>query len=255
MNDRRRILEASNLGRSFAFPGGEVEVLKGVDLIVLAGEIVAIQGQSGVGKSTLLNLVGLLDEPTRGSVTYHDASGTRYNTETLRARDRAFLRNQFLGFVFQFYHLLPDMDVLENVLVPTMVHRTWFQFGREKRALIDRARELLARVGVSHRERHKVTTLSGGERQRVAIARALMNDPRLVLCDEPTGNLDTVTSERIHELFRELNESLGTTFLIVTHDTHLAAQAERSLMMIDGAFCTDEAEPEPSAVRRANHRS
>ncbi|MGE3164188.1 MAG: ABC transporter ATP-binding protein [Planctomycetota bacterium] len=250
MSEPMPILEATDLSRSFTFPGGNVEVLKGVSLTVLTGEIVAIQGESGVGKSTLLNLIGLLDVPTRGSVTYHEAGGRRHNTATLNAAGRAHLRNRFLGFVFQFYHLLPDMDVLENVLIPTMVNRSWFAYNRERRALRDRARDLLARVGVSHRESHRVTTLSGGERQRVAIARALMNDPRLVLCDEPTGNLDTTTSERIHELFRELNETLGTTFLIVTHDRHLAKQAGRSLLMVDGQFCADAAATEPDPVRR-----
>lgn len=248
MNEKPLIVETRDLSRSFKFQGGETEVLRGVDLKVYSGEILSIQGASGVGKSTLLNLVGLLDEPSRGSVLYHRDDGTTVSTAALRPREQAKLRNDFLGFVFQFYHLLPDMDVLENVLVPAMVSKTWFRFNREKKQIRARARDLLEKVGVIDRERQRVTTLSGGERQRVAIARALMNEPRLVLCDEPTGNLDTQTSARIHELFLELNQSLGTTFLIVTHDTLLAAQAERSLMMVDGRFQNESPSPTVGAA-------
>lgn len=244
------ILECKNVSRSFASPSGKVEVLKGVDLAIRAGEIVSIRGSSGVGKSTLLNVIGLLDQPTSGSVLYFRENKPVLDSATIRNRQRALLRNEFLGFVFQFYHLLADMSVLENVMLPTMMRRSWLSFAFAKRQIRERAQSLLEQVGVSHRAKHRPNTLSGGERQRVAIARALMNQPRLLLCDEPTGNLDTETSERIHDLFLELNETLGTTFLIVTHDNHLASQTQRSVEMIDGRFDTADIGPdlEPGAA-------
>ncbi|MEM7165925.1 MAG: ABC transporter ATP-binding protein [Planctomycetota bacterium] len=238
MSSERLILETKQLRRAFSSPGGKVEVLKGVDLRIREGEILAIQGPSGVGKSTLLNILGLLDDPTGGDLFFYHENGRATNSTRISGKGRAALRNDLLGFVFQFYHLLPDVNVVENVMLPTMMRCSWWRYGRRKKEVRERAMQLLARVGITDRATHKPSTLSGGERQRAAIARALMNRPRLLLCDEPTGNLDMETSEQIHELFTELNETLGSTILIVTHDTHLAAQSHRQLTMIDGRFDT-----------------
>lgn len=236
MSNRRLILETKQLRRAFASAGGPVEVLKGVDLQVYESEILAIQGPSGVGKSTFLNILGLLDDPTSGDLLFYHENGQATNSTAISASKRAGLRNDMLGFVFQFYHLLPDVTILENVMLPTMMRCGWWRYKKRKKDIVERARQLLERVGISDRAQHKPSTLSGGERQRAAIARALMNRPRLLLCDEPTGNLDMETSEQIHDLFTELNETLGSTILIVTHDNHLAQRSHRQLTMIDGRF-------------------
>ena len=197
--------------------------------------MVSVMGMSGVGKSTLLNILGLLDTASSGQVIYHLEQGP-VEGSGLKEDERAALRNEQIGFVFQFYHLLPDVNVIDNVLLPSMIRRSGARFRREKKQLTERAADLLARVGLSGREKQMPGTLSGGERQRVAIARALMNQPRLLLCDEPTGNLDARTSETMHTLFTELNETYRTTFLFVTHDPSLAKRAEIQKVMIDGVF-------------------
>ncbi|MEE8143109.1 MAG: ABC transporter ATP-binding protein [Planctomycetota bacterium] len=230
------VLRARGLIKNYSSPGGEeLSVLRGIDLDLHRGEVHAVMGLSGVGKSTLLNILGLLDSPSSGDLVY-SFNSREIDVSSLPDLERARLRNELLGFVFQFYHLLPDLTVLENVLLPAMISQTRFQFRRNRSDHLERARSLLSQVGVLEREQHHPSMLSGGERQRVAIARALMKKPALLLCDEPTGNLDTETSEKIHDLIEELNRSLNTTVLIVTHDPGLAERAHRTLHMVDGRF-------------------
>jgi lipoprotein-releasing system ATP-binding protein len=229
------VLEARGITRSFELGDRKLEVLRGIDLVVREGEIVSVMGMSGVGKSTLLHIMGLLDTPTTGTVVYHLPEGP-VETSGLHENRRAALRNESIGFIFQFYHLLPDLSVAENVLLPAMIRRSAARFRRERKTLVERAHMLIARVGLADRRDQMPSTLSGGERQRVAIARALMNKPRLLLCDEPTGNLDARTSEQMHALFAELNERYRTTFLFVTHDVSLARRADVQKVMIDGKF-------------------
>lgn len=238
MNKQQTVIEATGLHRHFQQAGGKLEVLRGIDLSVEKGEMVAVLGLSGVGKSTLLNLLGLLDTPSSGEILFHTPDGV-IAAHRLTENERASLRSQFIGFVFQFFHLLPDLNVLENVMLPAMVSHTNSDFRQQREALQKRALDLIAHVGLTGREEQAPNTLSGGERQRVAIARGLMNDPALLLCDEPSGNLDSVTSEKIHGLFATLSENLGTTILTVTHDPTLASRAHRRLTMVDGKFVTD----------------
>ncbi|MFN0059050.1 MAG: ABC transporter ATP-binding protein [Planctomycetota bacterium] len=229
------VVEAAQLKKSYPAPGGELEVLRGIDLKLRRGEFVAVMGLSGVGKSTLLNIIGLLDHATSGQLLFH-IDGRAVDAVQLTHSERAQLCNRSIGFVFQFFHLLPDLNVLENVLLPSMIHRTRREYRAARPALEARARELLERMRIIDRAYHRPNALSGGERQRVAIARALMNSPSLVLCDEPTGNLDKKTSEVIHDLFKQLNRELGTSILVVTHDPNLAMRADRTLQMVDGQF-------------------
>lgn len=226
------------LHKEFRMEGLSVPVLRGCELDVHKGEILAVVGLSGVGKSTLLNIMGLLDTPSAGTLVYNgrDESFRGGDLADLGLESKCRMRNRHFGFVFQFYHLLPDLTVLENVLLPAMILRTTKRFRSERTTLTERARDLLGRVGVLDRADFPSGRLSGGERQRVAIARSLMNDPELVFCDEPTGNLDTVTGDKIHELLVELNRELQTAFVIVTHDIGLARLAHRTLTMRDGLF-------------------
>jgi lipoprotein-releasing system ATP-binding protein len=213
-------------------------VLKGINLQIKQGEILAVLGQSGVGKSTLLNLLGLLDAPTSGSIYYYGSDPKFKNRDfsVLSLSEKSELRNLHVGFVFQFYHLLPDLTVMENVLLPTMLRTRREDYRRPKEHFRQRAESLLERVGIHHRKDFPPTRLSGGERQRAAIARALINEPELVLCDEPTGNLDTRTGSRIHDLILDLNAETRISFVLVTHDEGLARIAHRRLRMIDGLF-------------------
>ena len=213
-------------------------VLKGVDLEIRRGEILSIVGHSGVGKSTLLNLLGLLDTPTTGSLVYRGRNGERTECDLTRMshNERARIRNQEFGFVFQFYHLLPDLSVVENVLLPAMILHGRSAYTTRKKELEAKAEGLLDRVGILARKDFSPTQLSGGERQRAAIARALLNNPQVVFCDEPTGNLDTTTGAKIHELILELQRTLNVSFVIVTHDQELAGLARRTLVMRDGVF-------------------
>ncbi len=243
------VLEARSICRDFELADRRIQVLRGIDLEVREGEMVSVMGMSGVGKSTLLNVLGLLDTATSGKVIYHLDRGA-VEASNMNEDQRAQLRNNYIGFVFQFYHLLPDVTVLENVLLPAMICRSAAQYRRERRELTDRAAALLKRVGLEGREKQSPGTLSGGERQRVAIARALMNKPRLLLCDEPTGNLDARTSQSMHLLFTELNELYKTTFLFVTHDPSLAKRAPTQKVMVDGKF---EKISLAQALDEANH--
>ncbi|UAB71548.1 lipoprotein-releasing ABC transporter ATP-binding protein LolD [Vibrio sp. SCSIO 43132] len=201
----------------------ETEVLKGVSFSLKAGELVSIVGSSGSGKSTLLHVLGALDEPTQGKVSFQSKE-----LATLNSSQQAKLRNQEIGFVYQFHHLLADFTALENVAMPLMIG------GQSPAKAKSAAKTLLAKVGLEHRLEHRPAELSGGERQRVAIARALVNEPSLVLADEPTGNLDHTSALAIYDLMRELNKESGTAFLVVTHDNELADKMDRKLHMQDG---------------------
>lgn len=226
--------------------GSELKVLQELDLQIDEAEMVAIVGMSGVGKSTLLHCLGLLDTPTTGEITYRDGDRIWRSTD-LSEDDRCQLRNHFIGFVFQFFHLLPDLNVLENVMLPTVISQETGEWNRNRSKLESRGESLLERVGLKGRERQSPGTLSGGERQRVAIARALMMSPKLLLCDEPTGNLDSRTSESIHQLLRELHQDLSTSILVVTHDPDLASRADRRLQMIDGRFQKESADDQETS--------
>jgi len=225
-----RLLIADGLSKTY---GTVVKTLAldGVSFELERGEFVSIVGQSGSGKSTLLNLVGLLDTPTEGRVEIggRDASNAG-------RKERAALRNQFIGFVFQFHHLLPEFSVLENVLMPSLVADSR---GRATEAQRDRAVEVLGMLGLEGLEDKNANQLSGGQKQRVAIARALMNEPPLVLADEPTGNLDTTNTSAVYELFRTINRESGTAFVIVTHDRGVAQRTDRILEVVDGRLVQD----------------
>ncbi|HSF15363.1 MAG TPA: ABC transporter ATP-binding protein [Vicinamibacteria bacterium] len=223
------MLEARNLVKTYRTDGRNVPVLRGVDLRVAEGEMVAVVGASGVGKSTLMHVLGTLDVPDEGKVLLEGN-----DLFALDEEERTRLRNETIGFIFQFHHLLPEFTALENVAMPLRIARA----SREEAAA--RAREVLAALGLRDRSFHRPAQLSGGEQQRVAVARALVNDPRLVLADEPTGNLDTATSRDLVALLRSLHERRGLTSIVVTHSNVVASVCDRVLRMEDGRV--DEAE-------------
>ena len=230
MNDG--LLACSGLSRIYQDGQRELQVLNQVDLVIQPGDMVAIVGSSGSGKSTLLHCLGGLDQPSAGVVSYQGQPINQWSNNQLAA-----WRNHALGFVYQFHHLLPEFSALENVAMPQLIA------GVKTAEALKKAADMLAYVGLSAREKHRPAELSGGERQRVAIARALVNHPKLVLADEPTGNLDAQTAEQIYALLRRLNQELGTAFVIVTHDQQLAAQLPRVLQLHRGHLQTPVATP------------
>ncbi|CAO97024.1 lipoprotein-releasing ABC transporter ATP-binding protein LolD [Erwinia tasmaniensis] len=217
------LLQCDNLCKRYQEGSVHTDVLRNVTFSVRPGEMAAIVGSSGSGKSTLMHLLGGLDTPTSGDVLF---DGNSLNAMSSAAK--AALRNRELGFIYQFHHLLPDFSALENVAMPLLIAKT------AKTQAQERAAQMLKAVGLEHRAAHRPSELSGGERQRVAIARALVNNPRLVLADEPTGNLDARNADAIFELLNELNQKQGTAFLVVTHDLHLAKRLRRQMEMRDG---------------------
>ena len=220
---------ARDVRKSFEHRGRTLEVLRGIDLAIEEREFVGIVGQSGAGKSTLLHCMGTLDLPTSGSIQVAGEEIT-----TLPSRRLAALRNRSIGFVFQFHHLLPEFSALENVVMPALIQ------GKKRRDAEGRALALLEEVGLSSRSSHRPGELSGGEQQRVALARALMLEPKLLLADEPTGNLDSATSRQIHDLLFSINRDRGTTIVVVTHNMTLAASMPRVITLRDGRVERDE---------------
>lgn len=216
------MIRATNIRKSY----DQLEVLKGVDLHIKEREIISIVGASGAGKTTLLQILGTLDKPS----VENNSSLFINNTNVLELNDKEIskFRNLNLGFIFQFHQLLPEFNALENVCIPAFIA------GKEKKETEQEAKKLLDYLGVSHRSHHFPSELSGGEQQRVAVARALINKPKVIFADEPSGNLDTKTAENLHNLFFQLREEFGQTFVIVTHNEELADMADRKLIMTDG---------------------
>lgn len=226
---REPLLIIKGLEKSFLHMGRVLPVLRGIDLQIDSGEVVAIVGKSGAGKSTLLHCMGTLDIPTRGSIQLG-----QYQLSGLSGARLAGIRNEMIGFVFQFHHLLPEFSALENVMMPGLIR------GGGRKALVERAEFLLSEMGLADRISHRPGELSGGEQQRVALARALVLKPRLILADEPTGNLDTQTSDAIHELFFDVNKQHGTTIVVVTHNIAFASSMPRVVTMLDGRIANDQ---------------
>lgn len=210
-------------GRNISKNYGHLQVLKGVDINIAQGEIVSIVGSSGAGKSTLLHILGTLDKPDNGEIYLKDQ-----RVDSLTGKALASFRNNNIGFIFQFHHLLPEFTAIENVCIPGWIA------GRQKKETIEKATDLLGTLGLKDRLENKPHQLSGGEQQRVAVARALINNPAIVMADEPTGNLDSANARDLHELFIELRNSFKQTFLIVTHNEELARMGDRILHMKDG---------------------
>lgn len=219
------MIEIKNIKKSF----GALQVLKGIDLKIEKGEVVSIVGQSGAGKTTLLQIIGTLDKADEGTVTINGM-----DTSKLSKAKLADFRNQHIGFVFQFHQLLPEFTALENIMIPAFIA------GKSKKEAKARAEELLAFMGLSDRASHKPAELSGGEKQRIAVARALVNSPEVILADEPSGSLDTQNKAELHQLFFDLRDKFGQTFVIVTHDEELATLTDRTIHMKDGRV--DESE-------------
>lgn len=215
------LLQVKNIEKSY----GALPVLRNVDLIVNKGEVVSIVGSSGAGKSTLLHIIGTLDKPDKGTVTLDGI-----NPFLLKDKKLSIFRNEKIGFVFQFHHLLPEFTAIENVIIPALLKKE-----NKKQANL-KATQLLDTLGLSNRLQHKPSEMSGGEQQRVAVARALMNNPAIVLADEPSGNLDSTNAKELHQLFFTLREAFQQTFIIVTHNEDLANMADRKLTMKDGNF-------------------
>jgi len=218
------MLNAINLSKEYKLGLNTLKVLKGINLTVNKGEVLGVVGPSGAGKSTLLHLLGGLDEPTAGKVTLDGK-----DISELDDNARAQLRNKYFGFVFQFYHLLPEFNAMENVMLPAVIKNS-----ETKMKIKERASDLLKRCGLSERLYHRPSELSGGEQQRVAVARALINIPKILFCDEPTGNLDTNTGLQIKSLLWQLNRDFNTTLVVVTHDNELVKDATRIIHLKDG---------------------
>jgi lipoprotein-releasing system ATP-binding protein len=220
----KEIVRVSGIGKSYRDNLSSLEVLRDINFSVARGEFLVIQGPSGAGKSTLLHILGGLDNPTTGEVYFQGK-----DIYTLDENARSNFRNQQIGFVFQFFHLLPELNALENVLLPGILRSWW-----ERKKSLAAALELLEKLGLSSRLKHRPGALSGGEQQRVALARALINHPQLLLCDEPTGNLDSENGKKILQLLTELNQSQKITIIMVTHDREIAGGASRVMHLKDG---------------------
>lgn len=218
------MIKATNIHKSY----GDLHVLKGVDIEIQQGEVVCIVGKSGAGKSTLLHILGTLDAADQGQVNIDGTDVSRLNVKEI-----ALFRNQRIGFIFQFHHLLPEFTALENVCIPAFIK------GEQEATAQKRAKELLDYLGLSGRLTHKPTQLSGGEQQRVAVARSLMNQPAVVFADEPSGNLDSASSQELHQLLFKLRDDFNQTFLIVTHNKELAEMSDRTVVMKDGRLTGD----------------
>lgn len=221
------MIQATDIVKSY----GSLQVLKGVNLTINQGEIISIMGDSGAGKTTLLQILGTLEKPDSGNLRIND-------TEVLNLSEKKLsrFRNEHIGFIFQFHHLLPEFTALENVCIPGLIAK------KNKPEIEKRAKELLDFLGLSARLDHKPSTMSGGEQQRVAVARALINNPSVVLADEPTGNLDSKNAEELHKLFFELRKEFNNTFVVITHNPELANLADRKLRMADGALLNNPSE-------------
>jgi lipoprotein-releasing system ATP-binding protein len=223
------VLAAAGITKNYRIGRQEIAVLRGVDLEIQPGEKVALLGASGAGKSTLLHVLGLLDPPTTGSVHFDGQA-----VQSLSIAQRARLRHRHIGFVFQFYHLIPELTALQNVLLARMMGSSVLQYWRQRKAARASAIAMLEHVGLGDRLQHRPAELSGGERQRVAIARALLAEPRVVLADEPTGNLDSTTAQGVVDLMFSIQQERGLAFLLVTHDEQLARRCDRVVRMKDG---------------------
>ena len=219
------MIEIQGITKSF----GELQVLKGIDLTINKGEVVSIVGPSGAGKTTLLQIMGTLDQADTGSVMINGVEVSR-----LKEKELSAFRNKQIGFVFQFHQLLPEFTALENVMIPALIQGV--SSGEASR----KAKEILELLGLTDRASHKPAELSGGEKQRVAVARALINNPAVIFADEPSGSLDSKNKEELHQLFFELREKLGQTFVIVTHDEGLAQLTDRTIHMVDGRISLDD---------------
>ena len=217
MNEK--MIEVLGITKSF----GELQVLKGIDLTIYKGEVVSVVGPSGAGKTTLLQIMGTLDKADSGSVVINGIEVGR-----LKEKELAAFRNKQIGFVFQFHQLLPEFTALENVMIPALIG------GKSSGEAMKKAKDTLAFLGLAERASHKPAELSGGEKQRVAVARALINDPAVIFADEPSGSLDSKNKEELHQVFFDLREKLGQTFVIVTHDEGLAQLTDRTIHMVDG---------------------
>jgi lipoprotein-releasing system ATP-binding protein len=229
VNTVEPLVRVENLHKSFDSQHKRTEVLKGVELTIYQGETLAIVGASGVGKSTFLYLLGTLDRPTAGKILYRGEDIFSWKEEKL-----ALFRNEKIGFIFQFHHLIPEFNALENAMMPGLIR------GMSRQEAAERAEQILVRVGLKDRLTHKQGELSGGEQQRVAVVRALLLKPEVLLADEPTGDLDTQTGNAIFELLCELNQELGTTMVLVTHNPELARRVPRRVTLVDGRVVKDE---------------
>lgn len=227
------MIDIKNVTKSF----GQLQVLKGIDLHINKGEVVSIVGPSGAGKTTLLQIIGTLDKPDGGQITIDGVDVNKLSKKKL-----SDFRNRSIGFVFQFHQLLPEFTALENIMIPAFIA------GMSKSEAKKRAEELLQFMGLSDRASHKPNELSGGEKQRIAVARALVNNPAVILADEPSGSLDSQNKEELHQLFFKLRDEFGQTFIIVTHDEHLAEITDRTIKMKDGVINEDEDENENQSL-------
>lgn len=231
------MITIKNIRKSF----GQLEVLKGIDLHIAKGEVVSIVGQSGAGKTTLIQIIGTLDKADSGEIIIDGNDISKLSTKKL-----ADFRNKHIGFVFQFHQLLPEFTALENIMIPAFIA------GKSRKEAKERAMELLDFMGLTERASHKPAELSGGEKQRVAVARALVNNPEVILADEPSGSLDSQNKRELHQLFFDLRNKFGQTFVIVTHDEELASITDRTIHMKDGLVLPEEettiAEASPSAL-------